>query len=48
MKYNSFCNGVSYDKKTLKAIYLALIEYNKRYPEKPRDLTVFKDYDFYE
>ena len=47
MKYNQFCKGHVYDKETLKEIYNAMIEYNKKYDYKKKDLNMFKGYDFY-
>ena len=47
MKYNQFCKGHIYDDVILKEIYMALIEYNKKYDYKKKDLSMFKDYDFY-
>lgn len=52
-KFNMWINGkkeYTYDE--LKDIYTILLDYNKRYEKvdntKHKDLTVFKDYDFYE
>lgn len=52
-KFNMWINGkkeYTYDE--LKDIYTILLDYNKRYEKvdktKYKDLTVFKDYDFYE
>ena len=47
MKYNQFCKGHIYDNETLKEIYNAIIEYNKKYDYKKKDLSMFKDYAFY-
>lgn len=53
MKYNSFCSGKKYDYDTLKEMYETLVEYNKNLVKQyksdkyKKDLTVFKDYDFY-
>ena len=52
-KYYAFCKGKEYDYNTLKSIYLTLEQFNKDLSEKfksdeyKKDLTVFKDYDFY-
>jgi len=47
MKYNEFCKGHIYDDGMLREIYNAMIEYNKKYDYKKKDLNMFKDYDFY-
>lgn len=45
-KYNCLCNGVKYDKKTITTIYNYVSDYNKKYPKKYKDMSVFEKYGY--
>lgn len=45
-KYNSMLNNVQYDKDTVEAIYIYVCGYNKKHPDKVKDLSVFEKYGY--
>jgi len=45
-KYNYLRGGTKYDKKTVALIYEYVCSYNKKYPKKAKDMSVFSNYGY--
>lgn len=45
-KYNHMLKGTKYDKGTVAAIYEYINNYNKKYPNKSKDISIFEEYGY--